>query len=73
MSIPSVGNHPTAAAFSQKNAQLDEDGQLLLHDLCCLWHWLLPKLHEAFPKAVVDKHEAMFFRGILVYNPEFIL
>jgi len=38
---------------------------LLLHDVCCLWTWLRPKLVEAFPGAVVDKHDLLFMRGTL--------
>ena len=52
----------------QKLAQLDEEAQMQLHDNCCLWHYLRPKLESAFPKGVVQKHYEMFMRGILIQN-----
>ena len=52
-------------ASPQKNAQLDEESQLLLHDITCLWHWLKPKMESAFPATVIQKFDDMFFRGTL--------
>lgn len=49
----------------QKLAQLDEDGHTLLHDVCCLWHWLLPKMVGAFPSDVVKRYESLFEKGLL--------
>ena len=54
-----------APTLPQKNAQLDEESQLLLHDVTCLWHWLRPKMESAFPAPVIAKHDAMFQRGTL--------
>lgn len=62
--LASLRHHPT---LPQKNAQLDDEGQLLLHDVCCLWHWLVPKLQHAFPTPVVEKHTSLFMRGSLGY------
>ena len=49
----------------EKNAQLDDDGQLLLHDVVCLWNWMRPKLKSQFPGAVLQRHEELFMRGPL--------
>ena len=37
----------------------------MLHDACCLWLHLRPRLEEAFPGSVVDKHLQMFWDGTL--------
>lgn len=54
-----------ASALPQKNAQLDDESHQLLHDVCCLWHYILPKMRALFPQPVVEKHEQMFMRGNL--------
>ena len=50
---------------AQKAAQLSEDGHILLHDVCCLWVWLLPKLLSSFPGNTVKQHEELFHKGFL--------
>ena len=49
----------------QKQAQLDEDGHVLLHDVTLLWIWVKDKMGTMFPADVVDKHEEMFFNELL--------
>ena len=49
----------------QKLEQLNEEQHVLLHDVCCLWVWLVPHLREAFPGTVLEKHKAMFEQGML--------
>eukprot|EP00435_Cladocopium_sp_Y103_P069260 s569_g33.t1 len=56
---------PDASVKTKKNAQLDDEGQLALHDICCLWHWLVPKMQHVFPTPVVEKHQSLFMRGAL--------
>ena len=49
----------------QKLAQLDDDKQQHLHDVCCVWLYLLPKLTNAFPSEVIAKYTTLFMKGIL--------
>ena len=49
----------------QKLETLDEEGHAALFDLCALWCWLEPRMREAFPGDIVDKHLEMFWRGPL--------
>ena len=49
----------------QKMAQITEEQQQMLHDICCLWIYLKPRLEEAFPGGVVQKHVQMFWDGSL--------
>ena len=44
---------------------LDEEHHAALYDVCALWCWLEPKMREAFPGDIVDKHVDMFWRGPL--------
>jgi|OrbCmetagenome_4_1107370.scaffolds.fasta_scaffold442286_2 hypothetical protein len=46
-------------------AQLGEEQQQLLHDVCALWVWLQPRLKSAFSGAVVSKIDKMFWDGTL--------
>ena len=49
----------------QKFAMLDVDGLVHLHDVVCLWVWLVERLRRAFPSETVDRYESMFMRGCL--------
>jgi hypothetical protein len=49
----------------QKMAQTTEEQQQMLHDICCLWIYLRPRLEEAFPGGIVQKHTQMFWDGNL--------
>lgn len=51
----------------QKSSMLSEDDHALLHDTCCLWLWLLPKLKLEFPGTVIARHEELFAKGLLGY------
>ena len=42
--------------LTQKLAQLDEQGYLLLMEIVLLWFWLEPKLQNEFPGDVFDRH-----------------
>jgi hypothetical protein len=46
-------------------AQLDDEKQLQLFDVCCLWKYLQPKIRENFPGSVLQKYDQMFLKGIL--------
>ena len=46
-------------------AQLDEDGHLLLFDVCCLWIWVRASLQKSFNVEIISKHDDMFERGFL--------
>lgn len=50
---------------AQKNAQLDLDEHILLHDCCALWVWTKKKLGDIFPSSVVDQHQELFEQGFL--------
>ena len=52
----------------QKLAQLDDDKQQLLFDICCVWVYLRPKMAGTFPTSVMDKYEGMFMKGMLGYT-----
>ena len=52
----------------QKLAQLDEEKQQTLFDICCVWLHLQPKLEANFPKEVLDRYTQMFMKGILDYH-----
>ena len=47
----------------QVGAQLDEAGHHALHDICCLWCYLLPHLRSEFPDITVKKYEDLFAKG----------
>lgn len=47
----------------QVGAQLDEAGHHALHDICCLWCYLLPHLRSEFPDITVKKYEGLFAKG----------
>ena len=49
----------------QKQAQMDEEGHVGLHDVVCLWIWLKKKLEDSFPSSLVEKYEALFLKGTL--------
>ena len=49
----------------QKLAQLDDEKQMQLFDVCCLWVYLQPKIKENFPGSVLQKYDQMFLKGIL--------
>ena len=49
----------------QKLAQLDEEKQQHLFDVCCVWVYLAPKMAQTYPKSVVDKYHALFMKGML--------
>ena len=49
----------------QKQQQMDLESHIMLHDVACLWVWLLPKLSSTFPGEVVDRHIELFFKGFL--------
>ena len=48
---------------AQKAAQRSEDEHILLHDICCLWVWLRPKMAAEFPGHVVKRHDDLFAKG----------
>ena len=50
----------------QKIAQLGEEQQQLLHDVCALWVWIRPRLQHAFSGTVVAKLDKMFWDGTRV-------
>ncbi|CAK9073863.1 unnamed protein product [Durusdinium trenchii] len=47
----------------QKSQQLDEEGQILLHDTACLWIWLSSKLKGMFSSETMDKFQKLFDEG----------
>ena len=49
----------------QKQAQMDEESHVNLHDVVCLWIWLKKKMVDAFPSSVVDKYDSLFHKGFL--------
>ena len=51
----------------QKSSMISEDEHALLHDVCCLWEWLVPKLKKEFPGSVVERHVELFMKGLLDY------
>ena len=55
-------------SLTQKLQQLTEEQHVLLHDICCLWVWLEPKLRSSFSGAICDKHCKMFSDGMLGLN-----
>ena len=61
-----AGHIIITSCFSlQKLAQLNEEQHQHLHDLTCLWVYIMPRLEETFPGNVVQKHLQMFWDGIL--------
>ena len=61
----STGGQTFSDLTLQKLAQLGEDQLQGLHDVCCLWIYLLPHLQRSFQGTVVDKHLKMFWDGML--------
>ena len=53
--------------LGQKQAQLDIDGHMLLHDCCVLWIWIKNKMVDLFPGEVLQQHDAWFEQGFLGY------
>ena len=53
------------ASTLKKQAQLNEEGHLLLHDVTCLWLWVRAKLNHQFPADVITKHDELFMNGSL--------
>ena len=49
----------------QKAAQLTDEQHYVLFDVCCLWLWLRPKLAQAYPAEIIDKHDKLFQKGCL--------
>ena len=48
----------------QKNAQLSEQQQqLLLFDVVCLWLYLSPMMAKEFPSTVMEQHQQLFMKG----------
>ncbi|CAK9076606.1 Uncharacterized protein SCF082_LOCUS36896, partial [Durusdinium trenchii] len=56
---------PGSTAKAKKNAMLSEEDHLALHDNCCLWTWLLPKLQNEFQGQTVEKYQDLFYKGSL--------
>ena len=56
---------PGSTAKAKKNAMLSEEDHLALHDNCCLWTWLLPKLQNEFQGQTVEKYQDLFYKGCL--------
>ena len=57
-----------SSAKTRKFAMLTEEQHFMLHDVCCLWTWLLRKLTSEFTGEVVTKVTDMFYRGLLGVN-----
>ena len=62
---------PCPPLFAQKNSMLSDEDHALLHDVCCMWMWLLPKLKMEFPGTTIQKHEDLFAKGFLGNNKIF--
>ncbi|CAK9021468.1 Uncharacterized protein SCF082_LOCUS15362 [Durusdinium trenchii] len=54
-----------SSAKTRKFAMLTEEQHFMLHDVCCLWTWLLRKLTSEFTGEVVTKVTDMFYRGTM--------
>jgi len=52
-----------AANPAQKQAQLDLESHILLHDCCVLWLFVQSKMVEIFPGEVVQHHYQLFQQG----------
>ena len=46
-------------------AQLSADEHAMLHDCCCFWLWLVPKMTMEFPGEVIARHQELFYKGPL--------
>ena len=53
----------TSSSKAKKNCQRSEQDHLLLHEIACLWIWMLPKLEGEFPGDVVSKYADLFSKG----------
>ena len=58
-----ASSNPLAISCAQKAAQRSEDDHILLHDVCCLWVWLRPKMVAEFPGHVVKRHDDLFAKA----------
>ena len=62
---PEFQRHVLICSFCQKLQQLSEEDHQMLHDVCCFWIWIKPKMMAEFPGEVIARHQDLFDKGIL--------
>jgi len=63
--VPFGGGAHLNNLFPEKQTQLSDEEQVLLHDVCCCWLWVKKQMASHFTAEVVDQHQLLFNEGCL--------